>query len=323
MDVFLSNTATITFSNPSTTQAPSFTPLMTRTDQLSLNGSDVFDAFGNALMPHTSLGKNPLPTDTRTYTNIAVYNNYNIVDYTIDQADPSLTDYEGGGNLSFSYTPIAFINNVLSPATYTTPVITDNLTFTITYSYCAVVVLSSNITAFTATRENDKLVALNWATANEQPGRRYAIEVSTDGKNFKDYGWVTSDSVNSDASYSYDYTIVAGAAGKLYFRLKQVQDNGTTSYSSIRVIDLGTGGPSGFSLYPNPPSDYINLSFPVTHAWQVDILAADGSVIQRNYYPDTNLARVNFNRKLPAGTYFARATDAQGGKGYVGSFTIQ
>jgi hypothetical protein len=326
VDVFLTNHITVTFTNSSTTSAPpaGFKATIARPDELDLNGSDVYDANGSVKMPATTLTVAPGPGSSVTFNNLLVYNNVNIADYTIGTADPSLTDYEGAGNLSFLYTPFTYINFVPAPAVAGTPTIVDNLTFQVTYSYCEATVLASNITIFTATRENDQLVALNWNTSNEVQGRRYHIQASIDGNNFSDYGSpVVSDSVNSNASYSYDYTLAAGASGKLYFRLKQVQSNGTASYSAVRVVDLGSGGPSGFYLYPNPPSDYINLNFPVAHTWQVDIISADGTLIQRNYYPATSVARVNFNRKLSSGIYFARATDAQDGKGYVGSFTIR
>ena len=325
MDVFLTNTAIITFTNISSpTAAQSFTPIMGRSDELDLNGTDVFDAVGLQPMPHTNLTVAPGAGSTKTYPGITVFNNNNIVDYVVGQADPTLTDYEGGGNLSFVYTPTTFINFVPNTVSYATPApaITDHLTFQVTYSYCQLTVLASNIITFTATRENGQSVALNWITSNEEPGRRYAIEVSTDGKNFKDQGSVPSDSIKSDASYSYSYAIPADATGKLYFRLRQSQAGMADSYSAVRIIDLGMGA-SVFSLYPNPPSDYINLNFPAAHDWKVDIVSADGGLVQRVYYPNTSLARVNFNRRLSAGTYFARATDADESKVYVASFTIR
>jgi hypothetical protein len=324
ISVLLTNTISITFTNTNPTATASFKPLVSRPDELDLNGNDVFDAGGNVFMPTTNLAVAPGAGSSKTYTGTTVYNNYPIVDYTIGTADPTLTDYQGGGNLSFDYIPTTFMNNVPQPTvTFSTPIITDHLTFQVTYSYCQVTSLATNIILFTATKENGQSVALNWITSNELPGRRYDIGVSTDGRNFRDEGSVPADSVNRDAAYSYSYVIPAGASGKLYFRLRQWQANGVANYSPVRSVDLGGGESSAFSLYPNPPSDYINLNFPTTGDWKVDILAADGGLVQRVYYPDTNLARLSFNRKLATGTYFARATGSEGGKGYIASFTIR
>jgi hypothetical protein len=320
----LTNTISITFTNTNPGQSQSFKPLISRPDELDLNGNDVFDAGGNVFMPTTNLAVPPLAGSSKTYTGTAVYNNYPIVDYTVGTVDPTLTDYQGGGNLSFDYIPTTFVNNVpVTNVTSSTPIITDHLTFQVTYSYCQVTSLATNIMLFTATKENGQSVALNWITSNEVAGRRYDIGVSTDGRNFHDDGSVPADSVNSDAAYSYHYVIPAGRSGKLYFRLRQWQANGVANYSQVRSVDLGDGESSAYSLYPNPPSDYINLNFPATGDWKVDILAADGGLVQRVYYPGTNLARLSFSRKLSAGTYFARATDSGAGRSYIASFTIR
>ena len=144
------------------------------------------------------------------------------------------------------------------------------------------------------------------------------------GTDFSDLATQAADPVNADASYSYKYMIQPADKGKLYFRLKLVDAYGTVAYSPLRIIDLGEEKPQHFSIYPNPPTDFIQLTFPVTGtAWQVDILSADGSRVQRNYYPNANQAHVNFARKLPPGTYFARATDSRTAQSYVGSFVIQ
>jgi hypothetical protein len=50
--------------------------------------------------------------------------------------------------------------------------------------------------------------------------------------------------------------------GNLYFRIQMIDANGATSYSPLRVINLGNGSVTAFSIYPNPPSTFINLTFP-------------------------------------------------------------
>jgi hypothetical protein len=169
-------------------------------------------------------------------------------------------------------------------------------------------------------------VALDWNVGNEMPGRTYEVQVSRDGKNFATIGSQTSDPVNSDASYSYNYTIASTDTGKLYFRIFQVNPNGEApGYSEIRVVDLDAGGAASvFSIYPNPPSDFINLTFPGNNQnWQVEIFSADGNLVQRNYYPATNLARMNFTRKMASGAYFVRAVNPQTNQNYTGSFVIR
>jgi len=158
---------------------------------------------------------------------------------------------------------------------------------------------------------------------NEEAGRKYNVEVSTDGVNFTAFATLPSDPSSADATYSDHYSIQQGTRGKLFFRVRQININGESGYSPVRTIDLNTGTASGFSIYPNPPSDYLNLVFPSSgQGWQVDILSADGSLVQRNYYSSTNTGRLNFQRKLSTGTYFTRATDLQTAQSYVAPFVI-
>ena len=325
--VLLTNFITITFTNTSTTSTAHFIPAMARQDYLEVNGSDVYDADISHNMPVTNLAVAPGPGNSKTYTNIPVYNGNQTVDYVVPSSDPSLVGtFEGPGNITLTYTPITIINNVLASVNYNSPPpdIADIFQYTLNYVYCAPVNLATGIVTFTAVRRNDQTVALNWTTTNEAGGRHYDIEVSEDGRNFSDYDSVPSDAVNSDATYSYHYPIPSGAGDRLYFRIKQVDINRSVSYSEIRFIELGGGGPSGFSIYPNPPIDFLNLSFPATSTgWQVDIVTADGSLVQRNYYPNTNQARLNFVHKMPPGIYFSQATDMKAGKRYTKSFVIQ
>jgi hypothetical protein len=255
-----------------------------------------------------------------------VVNNQLLVNDSLTPAStPDFSGFTGAGTIPFTYSTnnIALPQNAGTFATSTS--VTDNINFSITYYYCTPPLLATDIITFTAIRENDQTVLLGWVSANEQAGRTYHIEVSSDGAHFTDAGSVPSDPVNSQSSYSYNYTIPASASGKLYFQLKMVDDNGAGTYSPIRVIDLGAGGIAGFSIYPNPPSgDFINLLFPPAgQGWQVDVLAADGRLIQRNIFSNAPSALLNFNRRLAPGTYFARATEIQTASSHTLPFVIR
>jgi hypothetical protein len=268
------------------------------------------------------------PIASFTGENVPMPNVVNNVQDVNDSFTPGnlagFAGFTGGGNIPVTYsannTPVSTSIGVFPNGP---PTVTNTMHFTITYYYCIPPILAIDIVAFTAVRENEETVLLNWLTANEQAGRKYDIEVSTDGANFVSYASRMADPAGGDASYSYQYP-VGMARGKLYFRLRMTDVSGPAQFSPVRIIDLGSGGATGFTLYPNPPDDFVQLGFPVTSTgWQVDILAADGSLKQRNYYPNTSQARVNFARRLAAGTYFVRATDSRTMQSYVKPFVIR
>ncbi len=324
LDAYITTTSSLTLQNTNPAAPSPIFPALSRIDDLTLNGVDLAGGAASFNYPRTTLTGAGSPGDTKVFPSQTVFNNNHIISYSDNDAGDLTGIFQGGADLNISYTSTTFINNVPNTVTQTSSS-DDNLTFTITYNFCNPVVLSANILTFTAVRDGASGV-LNWITANEQEGRRYDIEVSTDGNIYTIVGSKPSDPVNSETAYTYTYSIPREARGKLYFRLQQVETNGMASFSPVRTIDLGTPSAGGgeFSIYPNPPSDFINLTMPGDNQdWQVDIISADGSLVQRNFYRNSNTVNVSFVRRLAAGTYFARAVSPLSGKSYAASFLVR
>jgi hypothetical protein len=249
-------------------------------------------------------------------------NNFPLIYDSVTTGNANFGQFTGSGNVAFTYSD----NNVPLPPSgmaITSTTITDQINFSITYYYCDPGTLAEDLLTFTAVRENDQTVLLNWSTANEQDGRKYVVEVSPDGTNYTDTATQNATSTSGDAVYSYTFPTGPAAKGKLYFRLRLEDLNGLVHYSPVRIVDLGNGAATGFSIYPNPPSDFINLTFPGDNQnWQVQVFAADGELVQQNYYPSTNLVHLNFVRKMASGAYFVRAVNPQTNQKYTGSFVI-
>jgi hypothetical protein len=320
----VNTTNTLALKNTKSYDPGFFQPEIKRTDGVKLNG--VLFAGANAYYegyPLTDLAGTPSPDDHITYGPGVIYDHVKVFSDSITNSGTLTGSYQGVGTLSLSYGTTFFVNSVPAEVAYTYNFF-DTVTLAVTYYFCNPTTLSSDILTFTANREDDKTVALAWATTNEEGGRRYDLQVSENGQNFTVFGSVPSNAAYSDATYSYDYPIPAGVTGKLYFRLLQHETNGKVSYSELRIVDLGAASTGVFSIYPNPPADFINLTLPGgPAAWQIDIIAADGSLVQRNYYANSNVIRVNFARKLSSGAYFVRASNPQNGDHYTGSFLIQ
>ncbi len=288
--------------------------------------STVTGSQSNALVsPTTPIVGTPIGNfSTELITAPNIITNVQIVNDSLTPANTAgFNGFNGSGSVAINYST----NNIALPQQAglfaASTAITDNIKFSITFYYCDPGTLSLDVVNFTAVRQDDESVLLNWITENEQLGRKYVIEVSGDGVNFADYATQPSDPVNNDATYAYTYQVPPSAKGRLYFRLRLDDTFGSDHYSVVRLVNLGSGTSAGFTIYPNPPTDYIILSFPAASSgWQVDIMAADGSRVQRGYYPNTSQARVNFTHKLPPGTYFARATNPQTAQSYVASFIM-
>jgi len=120
--------------------------------------------------------------------------------------------------------------------------------------------------AFTASVRNSE-VDLLWSTATELNNMGFEIERSIDGQdNFVTVGFVVGKGSSTEINY-YSFTDHPQLSGvnQLYYRLKQVDFDGTFSYSD--VVNVSYEVPAEFVLsqnYPNPfnPSTRINYFVP-------------------------------------------------------------
>ncbi|GAB3845524.1 hypothetical protein GCM10028822_04080 [Hymenobacter terrigena] len=113
--------------------------------------------------------------------------------------------------------------------------------------------LPVELTAFTATAEGSTAVRLAWATATEKNSQAFEVERSEDGKAFGRISTVAA-AGSSSAPRAYellDVRLPAGAA-TLYYRLKQLDTDGSFSYSPVRSVAFAHSPIHPFALYPNP-----------------------------------------------------------------------
>jgi len=99
----------------------------------------------------------------------------------------------------------------------------------------------------------DNSVTLNWITATELNNHGFEIEYSINNQDFSKIGFVPGSGTTSEMK-SYSFVVQNISAGVQYYRLKQVDFNGSsTIYNSIEV----TGPmPDNFILYQNHPNPF-------------------------------------------------------------------
>ncbi len=222
---------------------------------------------------------------------------------------------------SFTYTNLSTYNNATY---YYGATISNTIKFSIQYLYCkAPGLLATNLTLWTARLQDSRRVDLDWSAVNEVAGRKYTVQRSSDGKQFTGIASLPAVANDELQDYTWSDQLADGSSGSYYYRLL-IDDNGSLSYSAIRQVTLATGN-LGLRVYPNPAADFINLApgeGGATGDWQVDILSANGSLIQRETYLQASTMRVTFRTRLSAGTYFIRALDLRGQKRFTSSFIV-
>jgi len=232
----------------------------------------------------------------------------------IDSITTAIAPFLGFDNVQFVYSPVTYTDlrtNNNSSYSYHAAA-PDTVRFSVTYLHCPASTLALTLASFTIDPEGPAALRLAWRILNEQPGRSYEIEQGRDGQHFAVIGSLPSVTGNNNAvDYQFAYGLAGGGVGKWYFRLKMNDGHGGATYSEIKEFDAGLPGSGGPSLWPNPANNYVNLLFarPSAGNWQVDLYDAAGNRVQSEVFVNARAGRLDFRRKLAAGTYFVRITD--------------
>jgi len=166
-------------------------------------------------------------------------------------------------------------------------------------------------------------VLCTWQTASEVNNDYFEIQRSVDGSQpacqtcpgvagrFKAIGKVkgngTSNMVNS-----YQFTDVSAPldmTGTLYYRLKQVDFDGKSTLSDVRVVNLKQPN-NDWNIYPNPTTNELHIETTGTEKFDVQLFDITGKKVMENIL-FTNTTNINTS-SLYQGMYFVRITDADG-----------
>lgn len=98
-------------------------------------------------------------------------------------------------------------------------------------------------------------IALNWATASEKNNDRFEVQRSADGRSFETVGTVKGNG-NSNSKLTYTFQDKRPAAGLNYYRLRQVDFDGTSEFSKVISVN-GKKMDMAVTLYPNPSADGV------------------------------------------------------------------
>jgi len=183
----------------------------------------------------------------------------------------------------------------------------------------AATVVPVELASFTAEAYPGRVV-LNWTTATETNNHGFAIERNTNGS-WEKIGYVNGNGT-STISHSYSFVDDLSSTGKIYYRLHQIDLDGTGSYSKVVEVDLST--PAEYALnqnFPNPfnPSTVIKFALKVDSKVSLKVFNALGQEVM-TLLSDSRAAgnhEVSFNAAgLNSGVYFytIEASGADGSK---------
>lgn len=206
---------------------------------------------------------------------------------------PSFTGEDAGGFNAASITVTPTANGCVgAPQTFA-------------YLIEACAALPIELLSFTV-KNKDYEALLEWKTATEINNQYFIIEYSTDGVSFKEIGKTPSLAVNgnSNTPLSYSFLTKNLIRGLNYYRLKQIDRDGSFSYSSVEKLDLSLLD-KNILAYPNPTNGVVQIALnnPTNTAIEARIFNSIGQQISNSTAITTAMFEVDLTA-YPVGVYF-------------------
>jgi hypothetical protein len=176
-------------------------------------------------------------------------------------------------------------------------------------------IIPVELVSFNAEVEQNVIV-LKWETATETNNQAFMIERSSDNFNFEKIGEIEGKGTTTEKQeYIFRDASISSGKGKVYYRLRQIDFDGTENLSDVIEVDYSMI-PKVFNLsqnYPNPFNPMTTIRFDIPKEVKVtlkmyDMLGAEvetliDEVMEPGYY------KYEWNAsKFASGVYFYRLT---------------
>lgn len=175
--------------------------------------------------------------------------------------------------------------------------------------------LPVQLTSFTG-KATATHTTLNWQTAQEINSAAFEVEASTDGRSFQKLGSVAAAGTSTQPR-NYSYQHATSSPAPHYYRLRQLDQDGTSTYSS--VVAVGTRQSAAASVQvtaaPNPFGSALHLYVTAPSArpiqGQVLLTTLTGREVYRHNISQQlgqELVELTNLPELPAGIYLAQVS---------------
>jgi hypothetical protein len=147
---------------------------------------------------------------------------------------------------------------------------------------------------FTA-KQQDSQVVLQWATASEKVNEYFSLEKSRDGQQFNEIGRVPG-AGTSTGKLTYQFTDDFPFGGTSYYRLKQVDLDGTFTYSRLAAVNSEVT--AALRIYPNPLTQnelWVEASDAQTDDMRITIHNTEGKLLIDQIYPYDPAVKVDLS----------------------------
>ena len=188
--------------------------------------------------------------------------------------------------------------------------------FTITFDVANSPALPVRLTAFAAEAQGSAAVLLRWATATEENNREFVVQRSLNGREFTAIGTVAGrGSTTTPQAYTFTDRELPTRQALLYYRLRQVDTDGTATFSPVRTVNPKTE-PGKIALHimaPDQPGLALRYQFtgPMLGSEQVEMYSIMGQRLGKSRLAADGTGSIPVEG-LAAGTYVLHLVSESG-----------
>ena len=174
--------------------------------------------------------------------------------------------------------------------------------------------LPVDLLSFSAKGQKSSIL-VEWETANEINNQGFEIQRSDHpARGFEKVGWSDANGGSFEQKYNFeDQKIVAGVV--YYYRLKQIDQDGSFTFSQIRSANVDARNELVLQLAPNPVTEELNVSLSYKGAFEgsIQVINTVGQTLRHISFEAEQFHRDQFNlENLSSGVYFLKVTDEKG-----------
>lgn len=180
----------------------------------------------------------------------------------------------------------------------------------------SIIVTPVHLTTFSVNKL-EKNVQLKWVTASEKNNSHFNIQRSNDGLNFENITKVIGKG-NASSINNYSYLDVNVPNNNLYYRLQQLDIDGKSTLSAVKLIKYDTKANIELGVYPNPITKYtaiISLKNAPTGNYNISLKGLKGETVFTNNIIQTGLntnVEIQFPRSIAKGLYLLNVLSVDG-----------
>ena len=212
-----------------------------------------------------------------------------------------------------SYTTATYSTTITAATTYNTVLEyyqdggADIVSYSNTFS-----TLPITVNTWAATLLPGDKALLKWTTSDAVNFDHFIVQRSTDNETFEDVATVAAVTSDSSIKQSYSYTDQFTYNGNVYYRLAEVDHDGSTAYSTI--VSLPMQESAAIRIYPTVVTNgQLTVESPSSiNQAQFQLFDMKGQkLMARNWSEFQGIQQVAIGSNLAAGAYIALLSDNQ------------